>query len=149
VRDVTGIADVVYGFDEQAAAISSGSFLVEGMVIVPCSMKTLAAIRSGYGDGLIARAADVTLKERRRLVLVPRETPLSEIHLDNMLALARMGVRIVPPMPAFYNNPASVNDIVAHVVTRILDQFDIESVTAKRWNGPSEQTASRLKVENI
>jgi 4-hydroxy-3-polyprenylbenzoate decarboxylase len=149
VRDVTGIADVVYGFDQQAAAISSGSFLVDGMVIVPCSMKTLAAIRSGYGDGLIARAADVTLKERRRLVLVPRETPLSEIHLDNMLALARMGVRIVPPMPAFYNNPASVNDIVAHVVTRILDQFDIESVTAKRWNGPSEQTASRLKVENI
>jgi 4-hydroxy-3-polyprenylbenzoate decarboxylase len=149
VRDVAGIADVVYGFDQQAAAISSGSFLVDGMVIVPCSMKTLAAIRSGYGDGLIARAADVTLKERRRLVLVPRETPLSEIHLDNMLALARMGVRIVPPMPAFYNNPASVNDIVAHVVTRILDQFDIESVTAKRWNGPSEQTASRLKVENI
>jgi 4-hydroxy-3-polyprenylbenzoate decarboxylase len=149
VRDVTSFADVVYGFDEQAAAISSGSFLVDGMVIVPCSMKTLAAIRSGYGEGLIARAADVTLKERRRLVLVPRETPLSEIHLDNMLALARMGVRIVPPMPAFYNHPASVDDIVAHVVTRILDQFDIESVAAKRWNGPSRKTASYLKVENI
>jgi 4-hydroxy-3-polyprenylbenzoate decarboxylase len=149
VRDVTGLADVVYGSDAQAAAISSGSFLVDGMVIAPCSMKTLAAIRSGYGDGLIARAADVTLKERRRLVLVPRETPLSEIHLDNMLALARMGARIVPPMPAFYNRPASVNDIVAHVVTRILDQFDIESVTAKRWNGPSEQTAACLKLENM
>jgi 4-hydroxy-3-polyprenylbenzoate decarboxylase len=149
MRDVTGLADVVYGFDEQAAAISSGSFLVDGMVIVPCSMKTLAAIRSGYGDGLIARAADVTLKERRRLVLVPRETPLSEIHLDNMLALARMGVRIVPPMPAFYNHPASLSDIVTHVVTRILDQFDIESVAAKRWNGPSQQTASCLKVESI
>jgi 4-hydroxy-3-polyprenylbenzoate decarboxylase len=149
VSDVTGLADVVYGCDAQAAAISSGSFLVDGMVIAPCSMKTLAAIRSGYGDGLIARAADVTLKERRRLVLVPRETPLSEIHLDNMLALARMGARIVPPMPAFYNHPASVNDIVAHVVARILDQFDIESVTAKRWNGPLEQTASCLKLENM
>ncbi|HXO51495.1 MAG TPA: UbiX family flavin prenyltransferase, partial [Mycobacterium sp.] len=90
-RDVEGLADVVYGADDQTAPISSGSFPIEGMVIVPCSMKTLAGIRTGYADGLIARAADVTLKERRRLVLVPRETPLSEIHLDNMLALARMG----------------------------------------------------------
>jgi 4-hydroxy-3-polyprenylbenzoate decarboxylase len=148
VRDVTSLADVVYGCDEQAAAISSGSFLVDGMVVAPCSMKTLAAIRSGYGDGLIARAADVTLKERRRLVLVPRETPLNEIHLDNMLALARMGARIVPPMPAFYNRPASVDDIVAHVVTRILDQFDIESTTAKRWNGPPKPAESNLTMEN-
>ena len=149
VKAVTSLASVVYGWDDQAAAISSGSFLVDGMVIAPCSMKTLAAIRAGYAEGLIARAADVTLKERRRLVLVPRETPLSEIHLDNMLALARMGARIVPPMPAFYNHPASVNDIVAHVVTRILDQFDIESVTAMRWSGPSERTAPCLNVENM
>jgi flavin prenyltransferase len=149
VKALTDLASVVYGWDDQAAAISSGSFLVDGMVIVPCSMKTLAAIRTGYAEGLIARAADVTLKERRRLVLVPRETPLSEIHLDNMLALARMGARIVPPMPAFYNHPASIDDIVAHVVTRILDQLDIESVTAKRWNGPSEQAPPRLHVENI
>jgi len=147
--DVAGLADVVYSWDDQTAAISSGSFLVDGMVVVPCSMKTLAAIRTGYADGLIARAADVTLKERRRLVLVPRESPLSEVHLDNMLALARMGVSIVPPMPAFYNHPASVEDIVDHVVTRILDQFGIESPAAKRWNGVSGQKATNLKTVNI
>jgi flavin prenyltransferase len=145
-RDVEHLADVVYSWDDQAAAISSGSFLVEGMVVVPCSMKTLAGIRTGYADGLIARAADVTLKERRRLVLVPRETPLSEIHLDNMLALARMGASIVPPMPAFYNQPATIDDLVAHNVTRILDQFGIESPTAKRWNGVSSGKASTLKA---
>jgi flavin prenyltransferase len=147
-RDVADSADVVYSWDDQAAAISSGSFRVEGMVIAPCSMKTLAGIRMGYADGLIARAADVTLKERRRLVLVPRETPLSEVHLDNMLALARMGASIVPPMPAFYNHPASVGDIVAHIVTRILDQFDIESPNAQRWSGVPGAKASSLKVVN-
>ena len=146
-RDVESLADVVYSWDEQTAAISSGSFRVDGMVIAPCSMKTLAAIRMGYADGLIARAADVTLKERRRLVLVARETPLSQIHLENMLALARMGARIVPPMPAFYNHPASVGDIVDHIVARILDQFDIESPSAKRWTG-CRREASSLKVVN-
>jgi 4-hydroxy-3-polyprenylbenzoate decarboxylase len=144
--DVESLADVVYSSDEQTAAISSGSFRVDGMVIAPCSMKTLAAIRMGYADGLIARAADVTLKEHRRLVLVPRETPLSQIHLENMLALTQMGARIVPPMPAFYNHPASVGDIVDHIVARILDQFDIESPTAKRWNGVAGAKASSLKV---
>jgi 4-hydroxy-3-polyprenylbenzoate decarboxylase len=146
--DVAGLADVVYSWDDQAAAISSGSFRTDGMVVVPCSMKTLAGIRTGYAEGLIARAADVTLKEHRRLVLVPRETPLSEIHLANMLALARMGVSIVAPMPAFYNHPASVSDIVAHIVTRILDQFDIESPSAQRWTGVSGAKASSLKVVN-
>ena len=146
--DVESLADVVYSSDEQTAAISSGSFRLDGMVIAPCSMKTLAAIRVGYADGLIARAADVTLKENRRLVLVPRETPLSQIHLENMLALARMGVSIVPPMPAFYNHPSSVGDIVDHIVTRILDQFDIESPTAKRWNGLSNHKATNLKAVN-
>jgi flavin prenyltransferase len=147
-RDVEGLADVLYSWDDQAAAISSGSFRVEGMVIAPCSMKTLAGIRTGYADGLIARAADVMLKEHRRLVLVPRETPLSQIHLDNMLALARMGASIVPPMPAFYNHPASVGEIVDHIVTRILDQFDIESPTAQRWSGVPGAKASSLKVVN-
>jgi 4-hydroxy-3-polyprenylbenzoate decarboxylase len=118
------------------------------MVIVPCSMKTLAGIRMGYADGLIARAADVTLKERKRLVLVPRETPLSEVHLDNMLALARMGASIVPPMPAFYNHPTSVGDIVDHIVCRILDQLDIESPGAQRWNGVPGAKASSLQVVN-
>jgi len=149
VGDVAGLADFVYSSDDQAAAISSGSFLVDAMVVVTCSMKTLAGIRTGYADGLIARAADVTLKERRRLVLVPRETPLSEIHLENMLALARMGASIVPPMPAFYNQPASIDDIVRHIVTRIMDQLGIESPTATRWNGMPSQKSSTLKAVNV
>jgi 4-hydroxy-3-polyprenylbenzoate decarboxylase len=148
VGDVEALADARYSPDDQAAPISSGSYRVEGMVIVPCSMKTLAGIRTGYAEGLIARAADVTLKEHRRLVLVPRETPLSQLHLDNMLALARMGARIVPPMMAFYNHPASVGDLVDHMVTRILDQFDIDSPGAQRWNGVSAMKASALKVVN-
>jgi 4-hydroxy-3-polyprenylbenzoate decarboxylase len=147
-RDVESLADIVYSWEDQTAAISSGSFRIDGMVIAPCSMKTLAAIRTGYADGLIARAADVTLKERRRLVLVARETPLSQIHLENMLDLARMGASIVPPMPAFYNHPSSVGDIVDHIVARILDQFYIESPTAKRWTGVSGANASSLKVVN-
>ncbi|GGS12770.1 MULTISPECIES: non-oxidative hydroxyarylic acid decarboxylases subunit B [Streptomyces] len=135
VNEVGDLADVVHQPQDQGAAISSGSFRTDGMVIVPCSMKTLAAIRAGYADTLVARAADVVLKERRKLVLVPRETPLSEIHLENMLALCRMGAQLVPPMPAFYNHPRSVDDIVDHVVTRILDQFDLPAPAAKRWEG--------------
>ena len=117
------------------AAISSGSFLTAGMVIVPCSMKTLAGIRTGYADGLVARAADVCLKERRRLVLVPRETPLSDVHLENMLGLSRMGATILPPVPAFYNHPASLADVVDHLVVRIMDQFGISASGARRWSG--------------
>jgi len=133
-REVTPLADVSYAPDDQGAAISSGSFRADGMVIIPCSMKTLAGIRAGYAEGLVIRAADVTLKERRKLVLAPRESPLSEIHLENMLAHARMGVAIVPPMP-FYNRPASVADIVDDVVARMLDQFGIEMAGARRWAG--------------
>ncbi|MFC9132051.1 non-oxidative hydroxyarylic acid decarboxylases subunit B [Streptomyces sp. NPDC057099] len=136
VAEVSALADVTHRPEDQGATISSGSFRTDGMVIVPCSMKTLAGIRAGYADGLVGRAADVALKERRRLVLVPRETPLSEIHLENMLQLARMGVQLVPPMPAFYNHPRSVEDIVDHVVGRVLDQFDLPApAAAKRWNG--------------
>jgi flavin prenyltransferase len=134
-REIAKLADVVYGPGDQAAAISSGSFLTDGMVVVPCSMKTLAGIRTGYSDGLIGRAADVCLKERRRLVLVPRETPLSEVHLENMLALSRMGATIFPPVPAFYNHPASLADMVDHLVTRILDQFGLPAPHARRWTG--------------
>ncbi|WP_345442455.1 UbiX family flavin prenyltransferase [Actinoallomurus vinaceus] len=111
------------------------------MIIAPCSMKTLAGIRVGYADSLIPRAADVTLKERRPLVLVPRETPLSEIHLENMLALSRMGARIVPPMPAFYSRPKTIDELVEHFVVRVLDQLDIQVPSAQRWDGmhrPSE-----------
>jgi 4-hydroxy-3-polyprenylbenzoate decarboxylase len=138
VREVAELGDVTYKVGEQGAAISSGSFRTAGMIVVPCSMRTLAGIRHGYADNLVCRAADVILKERRRLVLVPRETPLNEIHLENMLALTRMGARIVPPMPAFYNRPETISDIVDHVVVRILDQFDIDAPQARRWRGINE-----------
>ncbi|MHA6804994.1 non-oxidative hydroxyarylic acid decarboxylases subunit B [Salinifilum ghardaiensis] len=134
-REVAELADTVHGSGDQAAEISSGSFRTDGMVIAPCSMKTLAGIRAGYADGLLGRAADVVLKERRRLVLVARESPLSEIHLDNMLALSRMGATVLPPVPAFYNHPQSVSDVVDHVVTRVLDQFDLPAPNPKRWGG--------------
>ncbi|MGW1894948.1 UbiX family flavin prenyltransferase [Streptomyces sp. NPDC002004] len=134
-RDVADLADVVHGPEDQGATVASGSFRTDGMVIVPCSMKTLAGIRAGYADGLIGRAADVVLKERRPLVLVPRETPLGEIHLENMLDLARKGVQIVPPVPAFYNHPASVEDIVDHIVARVLDQVALPAPAARRWEG--------------
>lgn len=144
VNDVRVLADVSYGPKDQAAAISSGSFRTEGMVIVPCSMKTLAAIRAGFGDNLVSRAADVVLKERRNLVIVPRETPLSPIHLENMLALARMGVAIVPPMPAFYQRPASVAEIIDDLTTRILDQLDIPRPGARRWDNTSARRLTAL-----
>lgn len=137
VREVAALADVVHGPEEQAASISSGSFRTGGMVILPCSVKTLAAIRVGYGSDLIARAADVTLKERRRLVLGVRETPLSVIHLENMLALSQMGATILPPMPAFYNKPATLDDMIDHLVARTLDQFGLDSDNAVRWEGPT------------
>ncbi|MCC3314931.1 UbiX family flavin prenyltransferase [Nocardia africana] len=133
--DLKALASVVYGPDDQGAPIASGSFKVDGMAVVPCSMKTVAAIRMGYGEGLIARAADVTLKERRRLVLVARETPLSALHLENLTALARAGATIMPPVPAFYNQPAGIADVVEHLVVRILDQFDLEAPNARRWEG--------------
>lgn len=136
VRDVLDLATKVYSERDQAAAISSGSFRTEGMVVVPCSMKTLAAIRMGYADELVVRAADVTLKECRRLVIVPRESPLSAIHLENMLALTQAGAQMLPPMPAFYNRPASTDDIVNHIVARILDQFGLDNDLTVRWTGP-------------
>ncbi|MEV7128079.1 non-oxidative hydroxyarylic acid decarboxylases subunit B [Streptomyces sp. NPDC093260] len=141
--EVAALAHTVHRPEDQGATIASGSFRTDGMVILPCSMKTLAGIRAGYADGLVGRAADVILKERRPLVLVPRETPLSEIHLENMLALSRLGVRIVPPMPAFYNHPRSVDDIVDHIVARVLDQFDLPAPAAKRWEGMRAARALR------
>jgi 4-hydroxy-3-polyprenylbenzoate decarboxylase len=129
------MATCYYPLHDQGAAISSGSFLTKGMVVVPCSMRTLAAIAHGQGDNLIHRAADVILKERRKLVLVVREAPLSDIHLENMLKLSRMGVVITPPVPAFYNHPQTIDDIVNHIVMRILDQFDIHLDVMSRWEG--------------
>ncbi|MEV5609696.1 UbiX family flavin prenyltransferase [Streptomyces sp. NPDC052225] len=135
VGDVLKLADVVHRPGDQAAAVSSGSFRTDGMVIAPCSMKTLAGIRAGYADGLVGRAADVTLKEGRPLVLVPRESPLHEIHLENMLALARMGVRIMPPAPAFYQRPKTIEDLVDHTVARVLDQLALPGPAVDRWAG--------------
>jgi flavin prenyltransferase len=129
------LASVVHHQDNQAAPISSGSFKTSGMIIAPCSMKTIASIRSGISDTLLSRAADVTLKERRRLVLLARESPLSEIHLENMLALTRMGAVIVPPVPAFYNRPKNLDEMVSYIVARSLDQFGLELPTANRWQG--------------
>jgi flavin prenyltransferase len=135
VKQVSEMAAYSYGPDDQGAAISSGSFVTSGMVVCPCSVRTLAAIAHGYGDHLIHRAADVILKERRKLVLVVRESPLNAIHLENMLKLSRLGVVILPPVPAFYNHPQTLDDMVNHIVMRILDQFDIHLDLMKRWDG--------------
>ena len=145
LKQVCALATVYHNSTNMAAEISSGSFITDGMVVIPCSMRTLGCIANGYGEHLIHRAADVVLKELRRLVLVARESPLSELHLENMLKLARMGVTIIPPMPAFYNHPKTINDIVDHIVARVLDQFGISAPFAKRWDGhivTSTKTAS-------
>lgn len=147
IREVRDLASFHYGPKDQAAAISSGSFQTDGMVVAPCSMKTLAGIRNGYGEGLITRAADVTLKERRRLVLVPREAPLSEIHLENMLALARMGAVIAPPVPAFYHRPRSVAELVSLTVARLLDQFGLELPDTRRWQGLPANRAAQIEEQ--
>ena len=135
LKYVQSLATQNYGIGAQGAAISSGSFVTLGMVIAPCSMRTLAAIAHGLGDNLIHRAADVILKERRKLVLVVRESPFNEIHLENMLKLARMGVVILPPVPAFYNNPQNLDDMINHITMRVIDQFDIHLDVMNRWDG--------------
>lgn len=147
-REVRAMASVAYEPSNMAAAVSSGSFLTEGMVVIPCTMRSVAAIAHGLGEHLVHRAADVVLKERRRLVLVPRETPLSEIHLENLLRLSRMGVAIVPPMPAFYNHPGTIDDIVDHVVARVLDQFALPAEFARRWTGAMRPKVVRLEPKN-
>ena len=134
-KDAERLADVAYHPKDIAATIASGSFLTEGMVIAPCSMKTLAAVAHAHADDLVSRAADVVLKERRRLVLVPRETPLNLAHLRNMVAATEMGGIIMPPMPAFYAMPKTLDDLVAHTVGRILDLFGVRSTKLKRWQG--------------
>jgi 4-hydroxy-3-polyprenylbenzoate decarboxylase len=134
-EQVESLASVAYAPGDMGAAISSGSFRTDGMVIAPCSAKTLAAVAHGFGENLVHRAADVVLKERRRLVLVVREAPLSDIHLENMLKLSRMGAVVLPPMPAFYNRPRTVDDIVDHTVSRVLDQFGLDAGGSERWSG--------------
>ena len=131
--EVEALGDVVYAPEDMAAAISSGSFLVDGMVVIPCSMKTLGAIASGVTLDLISRAVDVNLKERRRVVLVTRETPLSLIHIRNMETVTLAGATVLPPVPAFYHKPESVEDLLRQTAGKVLDQFGIEHDVFRRW----------------
>jgi 4-hydroxy-3-polyprenylbenzoate decarboxylase len=132
---VLDLANVVYDYSDIGAAISSGSFPTDGMIVAPCSIKTLSSIASSYNDNLLSRAADVTLKERRKLVLIVRETPLHRGHLRLMLEVTENGGVILPPMPSFYHRPKTVDDIVNHTVQRALDQFGIEKGLFQRWTG--------------
>lgn len=136
--DVSALADVVYKDADLSAAISSGSYPVDGMVIVPCAIKTLSGVVNSYADNLVVRAADVTLKEHRRLVLVPRESPLHVGHTRLLHEAAQMGAIICPPMPAFYSHPQTIDDIINHTVGRVLDLFDIDSGYVTRWEGSSK-----------
>jgi polyprenyl P-hydroxybenzoate/phenylacrylic acid decarboxylase-like protein len=137
VPDVHALADVVHGTSDLAASISSGSFLTMGMVVVPCSMRTLAAIATGNTSDLLTRAADVTLKERRPLVLVPRETPLNLIHIRNMETVTLAGATLLPPTPAFYHRPRTIEDLLRHIAGKVLDQLGIEHDLFRRWDDPA------------
>lgn len=138
VKDVEALAHEVHSDQNLAASIASGSFKTAGMVVAPCSMKTLSGIVNSYADNLVVRAADVILKEQRKLVLMPRETPLHVGHCRLLLQAAEMGALIAPPMPAFYNDPRTIDDLLNHNVGRVLDLFDIESSLVKRWKGARE-----------
>ena len=142
-KDAERLADVAYHPKDIAATIASGSFLTAGMVIAPCSMKTLAAVAHAHADDLVSRAADVVLKERRRLVLMPRVTPLNLAHLRNMVAVSEMGAIVFPPVPAFYSAPKSLDDLVAHSVARVLDLFGVHSAKLRRWQGLKGTPAER------
>lgn len=136
VSEIEEMASRVFGPEEIGAAFASGSFKTAGMLIVPCSMKTIAGIHAGYSDNLILRAADVTIKEQRPLVLAARETPLSPIHLRNMQELSMIpGVRIIPPMMTFYHMPESIDEMVYHIAAKLLEPFGIEAKEYRRWNG--------------
>lgn len=135
VKDVEALADVVHSDQDLAASISSGSFRTAGMIVAPCSIKTLSGIAHSYADSLVVRAADVVLKEGRKLVLMPRETPLHAGHCRLLLRAAEIGAVIAPPMPAFYNAPKSLDDVINHNIGRVLDIFDIDSGLVKRWKG--------------
>lgn len=145
---VRELADIVYDDRDMGAAIASGSFQHDGMVIVPASMKTVAGIATGLADNLIARAADVTLKERRPLLLVPRESPFNQIHLENMLKLSRMGVEIIPPIPAFYNNPKTIDDLIDHNTMKLLDHLHLSNDYSSRWQGLATAKKTNRQVEH-
>ncbi|MEC7550150.1 MAG: UbiX family flavin prenyltransferase [Pseudomonadota bacterium] len=135
-KEIQALADEVYSNRDIAARLASGSFKTDGMIVAPCAVKTLSAIANSYADSLLVRAADVVLKERRRLVLVPRETPLHRGHCELLLKASQMGAILAPPMPAHYINPQTVDDLVDHHVGRILDLFDLDPGLVQRWQGP-------------
>jgi polyprenyl P-hydroxybenzoate/phenylacrylic acid decarboxylase-like protein len=141
-KDIERLADVAYHPKDIGAAIASGSYLTEGMAIAPCSMKTLSAVAHAHADDLVSRAADVVLKERRRLVVLPREAPLNLAHLRNMVAVTEMGAIVFPPAPAFYARLKSIDDMVAHTAARVLDLFGIHSAKIARWQGISSSEGS-------
>jgi 4-hydroxy-3-polyprenylbenzoate decarboxylase len=147
-REVQALADVVHSPANQAATVSSGSFHIDGMAVVPCSVKTLASIWAGLGQDLVARAADVTIKERRRLVLAVREAPLSAIHLRNMHELAQLGVIIMPPVPAFYHRPQTIDDILDQFASRVLDQLGLVDNDVRRWNGEMGCSSDGARVDH-
>jgi 4-hydroxy-3-polyprenylbenzoate decarboxylase len=139
-RDVEVLAHVVHRNREIGASIASGSFQTDGMVIAPCSMKTLASVAHGLSDNLIARAADVVLKERRRLILMVRETPFNLAHLRNMTAVTEMGGIVFPPLPSFYHRPATIDEMVDHTVARVMDLLGVTNDLAPRWSGMKDDT---------
>ena len=153
--DVRALADVVYSNKDIGAAVASGSFLTRGMVVAPCTIKSLSAIANSYNDNRVARAADVTLKEKRRLVLMVRETPLHKGHLDLMSRAADLGATILPPMPSFYHGPQTIQDIINQSIGKVLDQFSIEHNLFRRWKGDERvsdrdaKTPSSDRVENL
>lgn len=147
-KEVRALANVVYDDRDMGAAIASGSFQHDGMAIVPASMKTVAGIATGLADNLIARAADVTLKECRPLLLVPRESPFNQIHLENMLKLSRMGVEIIPPIPAFYNNPQTIDDLIDHNTMKLLDHLHLSNDYSSRWQGLTAAKKGNRQVEH-
>ena len=138
-KEVQDLADEVYSNKDIAARLASGSFKTDGMIVAPCAVKTLSAIANSYADSLLVRAADVVLKERRRLVLVPRETPLHTGHCELLLKASQMGAILAPPMPAHYINPQTVDDLVDHHVGRLLDLFDLDPGLVQRWQGPASK----------
>lgn len=144
-EEVGCLCDVLYDENEQSAAVASGSYPIDATVIVPASMKTCAAIACGFADNLVTRTADVALKEQRPLILVPRETPLSTIHLENLTKLSRLGARILPPMPAFYNQPRSIEDLLEHQTMKLLDTLHLTHQLGQRWSGATDSFQNQLR----